>query len=52
VAINMIKYVKLLIEKYRRISKMADYVPTHDVIKDLNFIIREIRISRIPKKDR
>ena len=48
----MLTEIKELQEKYRRLSKTAEYVAIGDVIADLYYLMRECRLKRIPKRDR
>lgn len=48
----MIKEIKQKLKKYMDIAKDFEYVSVHEVVNDLSYLLGEVRIKRLPKKDR
>ena len=46
------EYLKTLLKKYQEMSKHSDYISISEVTSDLYQAIKELRIMRVPKKDR
>jgi len=44
--------VKKLLEKYKDIATRSEYINIQEILIDLNSILREQRLRRIPKEDR
>lgn len=48
----MIKEIKILMDKYNKISKHSEYVNVSEISTDLYRLILHARLMRIPKDER
>ena len=45
----MILELQELLDNYPTLKKTSEYISIHEVANDINSLIREVRIKRIPK---